>query len=218
MFLLWTTLFSLLLSCTTTQEHKDITRIPYSMIAKDLEFWNERKESQFVSLDNFIVRVKTEESFELYLTNQNGEKRELVTSKDGPIDSVQLPKMAVEDAQNWTLIIDKPAWKVKITPAVKIKLPTKKVRYKDFFIVLKDYDRRLKESNTWPSWLRQDYYRFYLTFPKPSYVFYENKKGKQTTYGNGRDTTLILKLDEEYYEENGWLVFSNLPDMILALN
>ena len=208
-----------LFSCKTTPDDADlITFIPYSRIAADIEFWNERKESPFVSLSDFNVSIKTEDTYELYLINKNGEKRHKGKSKNISNDVVQLPKMPREEAENWTLVVNKPQWQVRITPHIEIVLPSVKVRYRDLFSVLKDHDRRRDEVDTMPSWLRQDFYRFYLIFSKPSTVVYVNDKGEQISYNTENDLSLMLKLNDEYYEENGWLVFSEMPQSIMPLN
>lgn len=218
-FILALTIFTVLVSCKTTPRNSDsITRIPYSRIAGDIEFWNDRKESPFVRLNDFLVSIKTDDSYELTLVNQNGQRRVIKSLSDVASGTVQLPKMSLEEAKNWTLFVNKPEWQVRIIPNIKIVLPSNKVRYRDFFVVLKDYDRRRDEVDTVPSWLRQDFYRFLISFQKPSTVEYLNEKGEQIKYDTENGRSLLLKLNEEYYKENGWLVFSAIPESIIPLN
>lgn len=183
-----------------------------------MHFWEDRKESPFVSLNGFTISVNGEESSEIYLLNKNGEKRLLTNWIDKSVGLIQLPKMSLENAENWFLVISKPPSQVLVMPNLTIALPSKKVRYRDLFAVLTDYNNRKAEIDPRPNWLQQDYYRLYFTFTNPSDVEFVVNGEKESVFRRKEVKTLILKLNKQYYEANAWIIFSELPDGIIALD
>lgn len=208
----------LITACNSTAKTaNESTRIPYVRVATDIEYWQNRSESTFATLAH-MVNVKTKDGFALYLENESGAKTPIAHSINDAMTKITLPQMSLQVAKKWTLVVDKPEKLVRITPIIDIRLPSQRVRYKDLFVVLKDLDTRRDEVDTMPRWLRQPFYRILFTFEKQSTVTYTNDSGKMYSYHAEKDNTLILKMNEEYYEENGWLFFSEMPNTVLPLN